>query len=184
MWIDTPAKPQFLPAIVSLSTPKFAISRKLTDDGKLRAGVFNYDSDRVDEVIPDLMQAAYDLSVSAKWSNIFKAPAPAFQYLQKQSGTTTQPHMVLIPTDWTDAKLHKWVGKPNVAVVDSKDVMDKAFSQTSVTVLWRVCRVQRCAVKMPIFCSRPDFVGMYTQLVGGKSSILLHNVKSGLAFCP
>ena len=184
MWIETPAKPGFLPAVVSLSTPKFAVARKLTSDGKLRAGVFSYDSDRVDEIIPGLMDSAYQLSVQEKWPNIFKSARPAFEYVQKHSGTTAQPHLVLIPKKWSDAKLSKWAGKANVSKADSKDLMDKAVEQTYVTVLWKICRVYRCDVSMPVFASRPDFVGMYTQLVGGKTSILLHNIRAGLAFCP
>lgn len=178
MWLETPAKPGFLPAIVSLSTPKFAVTRKLTDDGKLRSGVFSYDSDRIDEVIPNFIKSAHDLSVQMKWPNIFDKAKPAFDYIQKHSGMKVHPHLALVPSAWTDAKLTKWVGKSNIKTSMSKD------SKTATTVLWDICRVQRCAVHVPVFCSRPDFVGMYTQFVGGKSSILLHNVKVGLAFCP
>lgn len=182
--LDVPAKSSFLPAIVSLSTPRFVVARKLTAQGNLRSGIFDYDSDRIDEVLPDLLTEAYKLSVDQGWSNVFKKPEQAVEYIQKQSGTTSQPHHVLIPSGWSDAALTKWVGKKNLSIFTGKDIADSAFADSSMTVLYRVCRVQRAKVTMPVFFSRPDFVGMYTQFLGGKSSIFLHNVRSGLAFCP
>jgi hypothetical protein len=181
MWIETPAKPSFLPAVVSLSTPKFAVTRKFAN-GMLRSGVFKHDQDRLDEVVPDLMLAAYNLSVEEKWDNIHKTAASAFSWLQKKSGTTSQPHCVLVPTSWSKPKFSKWAGKDNItygATIPGSD-----GSKEVVTVYKKVCRVQFCNVAFPVFLSRPDFVGMYTQILGGRSSILLHNTRNSMAFCP
>lgn len=181
MWIETPAKPSFLPAVVSLSTPRFAVSRKLTQ-GMLRSGVFRHDPDRLDDVIPDLVTAAYNLSVEEKWDNVHKTAKAAFDWLQKRAGTTAQPHMVLVPSSWTASRFERWAGKPNVTRGES--VARPDGTRDAVTVYRKVCRVQTCPVPFPVFLSRPDYVGMYTQILGGRSSILLHNVRSGLAFCP
>lgn len=170
-WIETPAKPSFLPAVISLSTPKFSVTRKITN-GSIRSGVFNYDQDRLDEIIPDLMSAAYSLSVSEKWDNIHSKAEDAFNWLQQKSGTTSQPHCVLIPNKWSQSKLEKWFGKSHLTNDVSKNI----------PVYRSVCRVYQCGVDFPIFLSRPDFVGMYTQILGGRSSILLHNIKQGMAF--
>lgn len=178
LWIETPAKPGFVPAIVSLSTPKFGVSRKLKG-GRLRSGVFAYDSDRLDEVITDLMRSALDLSKSEDFPNRFDGPAEAFAYVQKQSGTTSQPHALLVPDSWTDEQLLKW-GGPEMSKSAEADGRDK---YSSSFVYGKVCRVIRYKVDAPVFFSRPDFVGMYTQFVGGHSSIVLHNVRNGLAFC-
>jgi len=180
MWIETPAKASFLPAVVSLSTPRFAVSRKLTQ-GMIRSGVFKHDPDRLDEVIPDLMSAAYSLSTEEKWDNVHSSPKAAFDWLQRKSGTTVQPHALLVPASWADARLEKWAGKGSISRGES--VARPDGTKDAVTVYRKVSRVHRCQVPLPVFLSRPDFVGMYTQILGGRSSILLHNVKAGMAFC-
>jgi len=180
-WIEVPAKPSFLPAVVSLSTPKFSVARKLVD-GMIRSGVFKYDSDRLDEIIPDLMNAAYELSLSEKWDNIHKTSESAFNWLQKQSGTEAQPHCVLVPLSWSQKELEKWAGKSNLTHGSTPSNSDG--TRDTVSVYKKTCRIQQCGVKFPIFLSRPDFVGMYTQILGGKSSIVLHNIKHSIAFCP
>jgi hypothetical protein len=175
LWIETPAKPGFLPAIISgskmdIPEKRFLVSRKLTQDSKLRSGVFKYDSDRIDEVIGDMLHAAYDLSVKENWPNVFRGKGQlknAFEYVQKKCGMKAQPHLCLIPEGPGVASFNKAAGK---------DVVDGVYR--------KVCRTTPCKVAFPVFCSRPDFVGMYTQFVGGRSSILLHNVQNGLAFCP
>lgn len=181
MWIETPARAEFLPAVVSLSNPKFGISRKLTQ-GMLRSGVFKYDQDRLDEVIPDLVKSAYDLSITEKWDNVYNTAASAFDGLQKKAGTEVQPHAVLVPNSWSDIKLERWLGKANVT--RGKLAANPDGTRDAAIVYRKICRVQRCGVEFPAFFSRPDFVGMYTQIMGGRSSILLHNVKNGIAFCP
>ena len=187
LWIETPAKPAFVPAVISgsgMDVPekRFLVSRKLTKDGKLRSGVFKYDSDRVDDLIGDMMLAAYELSVQENWPNIFRSKggwkpskanrgkgqlATAFDYIQKAAGVTSQPHLVLVPEGEALVAFNKAAGK---------DLVDGVYMKS--------CRVTPSKVKFPVFCSRPDYVGMYTQFVGGRSSILMHNIRNGLAFCP
>lgn len=149
---------------------RFLVSRKLTQDGKLRSGVFKYDSDRIDDIIGDLMQAAYDLSIKENWPNVFRGKnqlSKAFAYIQGSAGVSSQPHICLVPEDSSTSAFDKAAGK---------DVVDGVYK--------KVCRVTPSKVAFPIFGSRPDYVGMYTQFVGGRSSILLHNIKNSLAFCP
>jgi len=170
LWLETPAKPGFLPAVVSSSRGQFLVSKKLTKDGRLRSGVFEHDSDRIDEVIERMVSAAYSLSRDEKWGNVFSgrsAARSAFSYVQSSSGTSTQPHLCLIPDSLTPEAVASLMG-----------------DGLNAGVFQKVCRVHACKVPLPTFFSRPDFVGMYTQFVGGRSSIVLHNVRNGLAFCP
>ncbi len=176
LWIETPSKPSHLPAVISgsgmdIPERRFLVSRKLTKDGLLRSGTFKYDSDRVDEVIGYMMQSAYDLSVTENWPNVFRGKDQlkhAFGYIQKSIGLASQPHLCLLPEESKAlAVFTKAAGK---------DFVDRVYR--------KVCSTTPSKVAFPVFCSRPDFVGMYTQLVGGRSSILLHNVRNGLAFCP
>lgn len=179
LWLETPAKPEFLPCLVSASRPhKFLTSRHLTREGMIRSGIFTYDADRVDDLLPDLMSSAYSLSVHEKWDNVFSDPLLAFDHVRRASGMNSQPNVLLVPTKWTDKKLSDW----SKGEITFPDVRGK--SNTSSFPMFRgTCRVQPCKVDIPVFLSRPDFVGMYTQFAGGKSSILLHNVRSGMAFC-
>ena len=169
LWLETPAKLGFLPAIVSSSRGKFIVSRKLTKDGRLRSGVFEYDSDRIDDVIGDIMAAAYSLSCEEKWGNVFTgadAAKAGFTYVQTSAGVSSQPHICLVPESMSLEDLSSFMG----------DALDGG-------VYMKVCRVHSHKVPLPVFFSRPDFVGMYTQFVGGRSSMILHNVRNGLAFC-
>jgi len=168
--METPARPNFLPAVVSSSQGKFLVSRKLTKDSKLRSGVFKYDSDRLDDLIGEMFEACYALSRDEGWPNIFSEKRPlhaAFDYVQKNAGMASQPHLCLVPAGKPVSVIQKLAGK---------DLVDGLFK--------KVCRIQPCKVPFPVVCSRPDFVGMYTQFMGGRSSIILHNVKNGMAFCP
>jgi hypothetical protein len=172
LYLEIPARQEFLPAVISASRGNFIISRSLTKDGYIRTGVFNYDSDRIDDVISDMMDVACDLSCKEKWPNVFygkTAPKQAFERIKKE-GTIGQPHVCLVPESWTVSQASKYFGSRNF---DSK--------------LWKYkkyCRVVPCKIRIPTFCSRPDMVGMYTQFLGSNgSSIILHNIKRGLAFC-
>ena len=186
LWIETPAKPSFLPAIISGSgmdkpEKRFLVSRKLTQDGKLRSGVFKYDSDRIDEINGYMLSAAYDLSIKEDWPNIFRGKNQlkgAFDYIQRGFGAISQPHLCLIPEGQGQESDPVKSVKKKVGMLSAmgKDLEDGVYR--------KCCRVTPCKVAFPVFCSRPDFVGMYTQFVGGRSSIILHNVKNSLAFCP
>ena len=175
LMLETPAKPSFVPAVISgsgmdIQDRCFLVARKLTKENKIRSGVFKYDSDRIDDIIGHLVIAALGLSVEEKWPNMFTEKnqiKQAFDYVQKACGSKSQPHLCLVPEGRTLSSYDKTLGK---------EVVDDIFR--------KMCRVMPCKVPFPVFCSRPDFVGMYTQFMGGRSSILLHNIKNGMAFCP
>ena len=165
--LEIPGKPEFLPAIVSSTrAEKFLVSKRMTDDGRIRTGVFSHSQDTIDSVISNMVSTAYDLSVSEKWNNIFHTPAECFRAISDSSGSKSQPHACLVPSSWKPSAVSKFFGK-----------------SLSEGRFMKVCRVFPCDVPFPVFLSRPDFVGLYTQLAGGMSSIILHNVKEGMAFC-
>ncbi len=173
--IEVPARPEFVPALVSNARGEFLVSRKLVRNKDntgcwIRVGVFEHDPDRLDDVLAPMTSSAYELSIGEKWKNVFHgedAAESAFAYLQKTSGFDGQPHVCVVPSSWSHVRISKFFGKD--------------FSGTKFK---KVCHVARAKVPMPVFLSRPDMVGMYTQFMGGRSSILLHNIKLGLALCP
>lgn len=167
LMLETPARPEFVPAIVSSTKhDKFLTSRRLTSDGMIRSGVFKYEQNLIDDVIPYFMKFAYELSILEKWNNIHDNPKKAFDFITEVSGLKSQPHACLVPKDWDEDKLKKFFGK--------------SFKGSKY---FEICTVYPCGVSMPIFLSRPDFVGLYTQLIGGMSSIILHNIRNGISFC-
>jgi hypothetical protein len=182
LFLETPAKPQFLPAIVSSSRGLFLVSRKLTSESKIRTGIFKYDSDRLDEIIGSMFRSAYELSKLEKWNNEFAKPEEAFAYIQTISGTQSQPHICLVPDSWPRTKLLKWAGKDNIS---ESQIISGGITNSNKSVIPKyksICKILPTNVDFPIFLSRPDFVGLYTQIAGGSSSILLHNIKNGIAF--
>ena len=176
LMIEIPARDNFLPAIISNTRGKFIAVRKMVKekqenvDGYIRVGMFEHHSDRMDEILSDLFDAAYNLSRDEGWNNIFfgkNAANYAFNYIGDASGMSdAQPHVCLVPKCWTSEKIQEFFG---VEYVGDKY---KKF-----------CRVVSTDVTLPVFLSRPDMVGMYTQFLGGKSGIILHNVRLGIAFC-
>jgi hypothetical protein len=200
--IDVPAVIDFIPAIISSTRGKFLVSRKLTngDDviykpkdelpmlirgGKIvkknidvssktlyiGVGVFSQESENADVLIGDIINAAFQLSIDDSLGNIFVGKDRAskgFSYVQKSSGMVIQPHVCLTPTDWTPDKKKRFFG----ADLDGAGKYKK------------ICRIVPCSVPFPVFLSRPDMVGLYTQFLGGGASILIHNVALGMAFCP
>ena len=171
--VEIPASPDFLPALVSNARGKFLTARRLRDSGHIRVGVFPYDSDRLDDLVPVMMDAAYELSRDEGWDNVFDGRAPArsaYNYVNDQVPTALQPHVCVIPVTWSIGETRKFFGKKNL------DVKEKKYRER--------CRLVPAKVVMPVFLSRPDMVGMYTQFMGGSTSILLHNVRRGMAFCP
>jgi hypothetical protein len=164
LYLETPAIEGFLPAVVSSSRGKFLVSRRLTKDGMLRSGVFNYDYDRLDDLLGPAFEAAFNLSVEEKWGNVFRGPKSAehaFAYVRERSGTASQPHACLLPSSVSPSVL-------------GKDLDGAIYKKT--------CRTYSYKGSFCVFLSRPDFVGMHSQIVGSKSSIILHNVKDGMAF--
>jgi hypothetical protein len=141
----------------------------MTGDSRIRVGIFPYDQDRLDDVLSDAVDAGLALSREEKWQNLFVgrgAIARGFDHIREQSGMDNQPHVCLVPAAWTEKRLEKLFG-------------------VGLTSRYReCCRLMRASVKCPVFLSRPDLVGMYTQFMGGHSGILFHNVKLGMSFCP
>lgn len=168
--IGTPARESFVPAVVSTTEyGKFIVSRKLTRENNIQSGVFSHNPDQIDELIVPLLLAAYGVSVEENYSNRFTTATAAFKYIDECSGTGAHPHILLIPSDWDNRKVEKLLGKKNLA-------------ESNGNVYRKICRVVSYDVKFPTFFSRPDFVGMYTQFSGDFASIILHNIKQGLAF--
>jgi hypothetical protein len=171
LMISTPVPPKSVPAIVSDTRGRFIAIRKMRQEGNfIASGVFEYDSDRVDDVVSDLFDAAYVLSCEDKLGNTFSgkdAPKRAFNYIKRSSGIPGQPHVCLVPESWKETKIKQFFGVKNLE---------------NVRKYQKFCRIVSTKVSIPVFCSRPDMVGMYTQFLGGKTSIILHNVKLGLAF--
>ncbi len=175
LWIETPAKPGFLPALVSSSTGSFLTSRRLTSENRIRSGVFKHDSDKLDMLVPIVVSSALELSKSEKWPNICKNVESAFEYIRRESGFDTLPHMCLIPDKFDDKKITKIFGRDKITDLSGGD-------NINIPVYNKVCRVCYCDVSNITFLSRPDFVGLYTQFQNGSCSILLHNVKKGMSF--
>lgn len=170
LMLETPAKADFIPAIVSSAhAGKFLVSRRLTKENRIRSGVFEYDPDRIDELIKPLLRSAYELSLHENFPNIFRSSSAAFNYIKNSAGTNAHPHILLIPIDWSEEFLRKFL--QNEVTIRSCNTFYRDF-----------CRVIHAQVDHATFFSRPDYVGMYTQFLGGNASIFLHNVKQGMAF--
>jgi len=184
--VGIPAKKEFLPAIVSNSKGKFVAIDHLGpsngmkalipnvpwDSERIYGLVFPWDSDRLDDVIGDMCSAARDLSVANNWGNVFSgngAAKKAFDYVHESSGLDGQPHVCLVPEGWSQSRIKRFFGKSNV------DEQQRKYR--------RHCWIVSSKAEFPVFLSRPDFVGMYTQFMGGNSSIVLHNVRLGMGFC-
>jgi hypothetical protein len=168
--IEVPARPEFLPAIISGTRAQFLTSRRIFNDRYIRVGMFPHDSDRIDDVIEPMIRAAYELSVAEQWVNIFSGRGSltaAYNFVRYNSGLKTQPHMCLVPDSWTIAQCSKRFGK----AFDSK-----------TSKFHSICHVVPSKVHTVTFLSRPDMVGMYTQILGGNSGIILHNIRMGMSF--
>ncbi|KKK76609.1 hypothetical protein LCGC14_2861920, partial [marine sediment metagenome] len=141
------------------------------DDKSIYGVVFSYDSDRIDDILLPMMNAAYELSRDEGWGNVMTGQGSvkaAFKYICKRA--LGQPHVCLIPHVWRSDAVKKFFGPKNLGPNERR--------------YKRYCRIVSAKVAMPVFLSRPDMVGMYTQFMGGGTCIVLHNVKRGMAFCP
>lgn len=183
--VDFPGRKEFLPAVVSNTKGKFVPINHLGpgslrglkpdapwDPNAIYGAVFPWDSDRLDDVLRGMFQTAYELSVSEKWGNVFSGRAPArraFDYV-RDSTLPGQPHVCLVPEDWSPSKVKRFFGQTNL------DKQQRRYR--------KYCRVTPCKIDFPVFLSRPDFVGKYEQFMGGHTSIVLHNVRRGMGFCP
>ncbi len=168
--IEVPAIPEFLPSIVSNSAGEFLISRKLTGDNRIRIGVFKYDLIKIDGLIAPMLNAALNLSIAEKWPNVFGSQEikAAFSYIKKTSCVPVQPHVCLCPDSWGQDKIERTFGCGN---------------DEGVLRYGKHCRLIFAPVSFVCFLSKPDMVGLYTRFLNGAVSLLLHNVKKGMAFC-
>jgi hypothetical protein len=175
------AIPNLFPVVVSNARGGFVISPKPIGS-MARVGVFEYDLNNIDELISPMMKTCFELSKSQNFENVFKTPTEAFDYIKETSGLENQPHVCLVPNSWGQSKTKKWLGKSG----EKRDIEEGEKSDSIVIVprisYKKVCRVLECGVDIPVFLSRPDFVGMYTRFMGVGNAILLHNVRMGLAF--
>lgn len=198
--IHVPVPKDCFPAVVSGTRGQFLISTGLSKETGLAAvGVFPCDSDKLDSVLGPLLTAAHGLSrggshtrivrnprkvngkmtrvptetkVLGTYENSFTGPnaaQEALAYLRANSGLKAQPHVCLVPKSWDEKRVKSFFGK-------EYDPKGRKFATC--------CRVISHDVPMPVFFSRPDMVGMYTQFMNGGAAIILHNVELGLAFCP
>jgi len=178
LMLEIPASKNFLPCVISTTRGKFIYSNKLTNEQKIRVGLFEYDTDYIDNLISDMMDSAFLLSKSNSWGNIFigsSAPKSGFDYIKRNSNLIDQPHVCLIPENWNDKEIFKWF----------KRNLSKRELKGEVVLFYRkICEIVKCKISFPVFCSRSDYVGMYTHFLGTNSGVLLHNVRLGLAFCP
>jgi hypothetical protein len=166
--IEVPARPEFLPALVSSTRGKFLVSRRLTDDGKIKVGVFDHDSEKVDELIPSMLTAACELSKEEKWGNVFgpRAVKTAFKYVSSHSHLPAQPHVCIAPSSWSNLKFEKTFG------VKKSELKYQKY-----------CNMVQMDIPFVVFLSKPEMVGLYTHFLNGPASILLHNVRRGMSFC-
>ena len=165
--IEVPALKEFVPAIVSNSEGKFLLVRKLTDENRIRVGVFNSDSEKIDSNIVPMFTAAMELSTEEKWPNRFKTISEGFEYIKSESYMPAQPHVCFIPSNFSFEKVSD---------------LFKIKENTGVLKYKKFCRLIFSDLPFIIFLSRPDMVGLFTQFSNGRAAILLHNVKRGIAF--
>lgn len=173
--IEVPVAPEFVPALVSDTSGNFLTVSKLvtgSDVPRIRVGVFNHEPEKIDTVIPLMVKAALSLSKDQRWKNVFRgktAADAAFSYIQEQSELDDQPHVCLVPSEWDTDKMLRFLRRKKLI--------------TPVMKFKKCCRVTPCKTPVPVFFSRPDFVGMMTYFMGGSFGIVLHNVRRGIAFC-
>lgn len=197
--MEIPVSNDAFPVVVSGTRGQFIVARKSRPNNMAGVGVFDFDSEKLDSLLGLIVSAASSLSVGSlsdslekttirafgrdcpgyravkvpgTFMNSFSGPdaaARAFEYVRKNSGLLAQPHACLIPSSWDEKKASSFFGK-------EYDPEQRKF--------FGCCRVIFHDVPIPVFFSRPDMVGMYTQFMGGGAAVLLHNVELGLAFCP
>jgi hypothetical protein len=157
-----------LPVLISGSRGNFLVARKHHPGDITRVGTFEADSDRIDNYLDGLIHAARDLSREEKWGNEFTgrhAALNGFKHVHDEDNLA-QPHIGLFPSAWGEDQVDAFYGKSNL-----KDGKYRKY-----------CRLFSAPISFPVFCGRPDMVGLYTQFMGGTHSIILHNIKMGMAF--
>jgi len=175
--IEVPANKDYLPAIISTSGgkkvgKKFLVSDRLHPGDILKVGVFQHSPESIDDLIPDFVRTAFTLSKAMKYGNILKTPQECFDFLRKTSKLETQPHICLIPSNWSSVRIKKFFGKDNLL-----DIAEDIF------VYHKCCRIVSSQVEFPVFFSKPDYIGMIAQFNGGNFAIVSHGIRNSIAFC-
>jgi hypothetical protein len=168
-WIEFSDLP--VPCLVSSTRGKFLVARKHHDNGIIKSGTFEYSSDQLDDHLNPLIQSALNLSISEKHSNRFNgktAAKDAFDFMLEKH-KFGQPYICLIPNAWTDVIKNKFFGKKNINESNKYN---------------EYCKILTAPIEFPVFLTKPSDVGTYVQLIGDTHSIVVHNVKFGMAFCP
>lgn len=164
LMIETPGREEFLPCVVStINKGRFLINKSITRDGKIRSGVFTSSEETLDDVLPNLFDKCYELSLNMNWENIHASFEDAYDYIKTTSGFKNLPHYVFIPDNFDDS------------VIKEKFEFDGSLINKS-------CRIHRGPFNNVVFLSRPDFVGLLTRMPNNSNSIIMHNVSLGLSF--
>ncbi len=160
--LETPARIEFLPAIISSTTAsKFLTSTRLTSEGRIRSGIFK-SQENLDVYLVPLIDAAYKLSISQSWGNIFESDEPAVAYIKASADLDESPFTFLVKSGHG---------------ISSGDT-----EGTSVSKKYLGARLVEWDQNYSVVFSRPDLVGLLTQFSNSHASILLHNVRLGMAF--
>lgn len=188
---EVPVDVASLPALVSGPRGQFLPVRHPTrlvfveggikiakDDRKepsLVTAVFSHDPDRIDEILRPMIAAAHDLSIESGFLNRFNSPAQAFDYVKEHSHPhLIQPHVCLVPDTWREK---------DVKARFPSDLKFSGKKGDSVKCKYReYCKVIPAPVHTPVFMSKPETMGIYTQFMGGASSVALYNIAKGMAF--
>ncbi len=172
--LESPANNEFLPSIVSSIAPnKFLTIRRLHPGNFIRSGIFEYDSDRLDEILSPLFKHAYELSLSENFSNIHKTFSEAHDYIKKYSSVKGYPAYCLVPDGFDVSKIEN-------VTIPSYTSEEKNLS--SLPIYSDNCKIVHCSVDRPVFLSKPDYVGLLTSFMGRSYSLLMHNVELGVSF--
>lgn len=164
--VEVPARPEFLPSLVSNSVGNFLVSRKLTQESRIRVGVFAHNPDKIDDLIPRMLQSALNLSKDEGWGNVFTDAKSAFKHVKSESNMPVQPHVCVVPSSW-----------------EKDRVMQVLHMKSDATKYQKYCHVVQHDIPFIAFLSKPEQVGLYTHFLGGHAALLLHNVRRGIAFC-
>lgn len=159
-WVENPGRKEFLPCVVSsMDKGRFLTTNAITKDGKIRSGAFFSAEETIDEIIPELFEAAFSCSKNAKFSNLFRSHKRAFDYIADNSGYKYCP-MWCIASDIDKIKLEN----------DGEKIL-------GITKILLVPDISKT-----VFLSKPDYVGLLTRLPGNYNSLILHNIEFGLSF--
>jgi len=155
-FIENPGRKEFLPSVVStMDKGRFLINNSITKDSKIRSGAFSSSEETIDEVLVNLFEKAFECSQSFGFKNIFTTDLEAIEYIRNESGYKYCPMWCLTGSDSSH---------------------DENPHNDTYKMLYVI------GLPRKIFLSKPDYVGLITRLPNNFNSIILHNVKSGIAF--